>query len=71
MGVSHIRESIIYDDEGRPVGVIVPYDEWLSLHARSGLDPKRRVDASRIPGKLDWPVDPLEFQHEAREECQP
>jgi len=67
--VSHIQPSIIYDDQGKPIGVVVPYEEWLKGHKAPDANPKqakRAFRASDLVGKLDWPVDPVEFQRQVR-----
>ncbi len=72
--VSHIQPSIIYDDQGRPVGVVVPYADWLKTQKQPPAKAKERAAkrafrAGDLKGKLRWPIDPVEFQRQAREEC--
>ena len=69
--MNSIRPSVIYDDQGRPVGVVVPYDEWLKGQkkppAMASKEPiKRTLRAGELKRKLDWPVDPVEFQRQVR-----
>ena len=68
--MSHIQRSIIYDDKGRPIGVVLPYEEWVEGQKKS-ISSKRMVRASDLKGKLGWEVDPVEFQRQVREECNP
>ncbi len=70
--MSHIRESILYDDDGNPIGVVVPYERWLRAKAaaKSGrTKAKRTFRAAELKGKLSWPADPVEFQRQVRQEC--
>ena len=72
--VSHVQRSIIYDDQGWPIGVVVPYDEWLKDQKKPPAKAKRAAAkkvfrAGDVKGKLNWPVDPVEFQRQMREEC--
>lgn len=62
--MASIQRSVIYDDQGRPVGVVLPYEEWASQSKQGDT-----FKVSEIGGKLDWQVDPIEFQRQVRDEC--
>lgn len=61
--MSLIHKKILTDENKRPVAVQIDYAEWLEIEKK--LDPhtvtKPPTDLSAHVGKLDWPVDGLEY----------
>lgn len=68
--MSPIHKKILTDENKRPVAVQIDYAEWLEIEKK--LEPhtvaKPPTDLSAHVGKLDWPVDGLEYQRQVRSE---
>lgn len=64
-----IPKKILTDENMQPVAVQIDYADWLEISKRLGLDDAAvETDLSRHIGRLDWPVDGLQYQHEIRGE---
>ena len=64
----NIRKRILTDDTNRPIAVQIEYADWCKIEeALGGNEPPRPpTDLSRHIGKLNWPVDGLEYQRQVR-----
>ena len=62
-----IHKTIITDTQQNPLAVQIPYQEWLDierlLNLSSGM--KATTNLARHAGRLDWPVDGMEYQRHA------
>ena len=66
-----INKRIITDDDNHPVAVEVDYADWLRIERLLGsLDDNGppMTDLAGHAGRLDWPVDGLEYQQRMRRE---
>ncbi len=66
--MSLIHEKILTDENKRPVAVQIDYAEWLVIEKKldSQTVPKPPTNLFARVGKLDWPVDGLEYQNQMR-----
>lgn len=66
-----IRKYIVTDENNRPVAVQIDYEDWCRIEdALNGAgNAKPATDLARHIGKLDWPVDGLDYQRKIRSEC--
>ena len=64
----NIRKRIVTDEANRPVAVQIDYDDWCKIEEALGgtVAVKSPTDLARHIGKLDWPVDGLEYQQRVR-----
>ncbi len=65
-----IPKRIVTDEDMQPIAVQIEYQDWLKIQKLLELNDSEPLqsDLSRHIGRLDWPVDGLEYQHEARRE---
>ncbi len=70
--MSAITKYLVTDEQLRPIAVQIPYEEWLDIERRlNGQEnPHPPTDLSRHAGRLDWPLDGLDYQQEVRSEWQ-
>lgn len=68
--MSAIHKQLVTDEEGRPVGVLIPYQDWLRIEqqlgqgmAESGGAPLRRHE-----GGIHLSEDPVTYQRRLRDE---
>jgi len=62
-----IRKRIVTDDANQPVAVEIDYEDWCRIEQALGRpESKPPTDLARHLGKLDWPVDGLEYQRQLR-----
>ncbi len=65
-----VRKRVIVDEANRPVAVQIDYEDWQkieqALNASGATKPP--TDLARHIGRLDWPVDGLEYQRRVRSE---
>ena len=64
----NIRKRILTDEANRPIAVQIEYADWCKIEEALGGNgtEKPPTDLARHIGKLDWPVDGLEYQREIR-----
>jgi len=70
LSMHRIRKHIVTDEDNHPVAVQIDYEDWRRIEdalCRAG-NAKPPTDLSRHIGKLDWPVDGLEYQGKVRSE---
>ena len=65
-----VRKKIVTDEAMRPVAVQIDYEDWIGIARALGLESANPpiTDLSAHSGRLDWPVDGLEYQHSVRSE---
>ncbi|MFH0982147.1 MAG: hypothetical protein V2A79_11470 [Planctomycetota bacterium] len=65
-----IRKRIVTNENMQPVAVQIEYADWLRIERLLDLrgDGKALTDLSRHVGRLDWPIDGLEYQRRVRSE---
>lgn len=65
-----LQKQFVTDEEGRPVGVLVPYEEWLRIERQLGI--KAGADGStglqRHEGVIHIAEDPVTYQRRLRDE---
>lgn len=68
--MQYVARKLVTDEEMRPVAVQIDYADWLEIEQRLTLPHPLResTDLARHIGKLDWPVDGLEYQRQMRSE---
>ncbi len=65
-----ILKKILTDENMRPVAVQIDYADWVEIERalRLGDNGRQPTDLARHIGRLDWPVDGLEYQQGFRGE---
>jgi len=65
-----IHKQLVTDEEGRPVGVLIPYEEWLRIEQQlgdsagaNGIEQFRRHE-----GGIRLSEDPVVYQRRLRDE---
>jgi hypothetical protein len=68
--MSMIRKQLVTDEEGRPVGVLIPYEEWLRIERRlEDVAPAIGVEQlQRHEGIIHLAEDPVSYQRRLRDE---
>jgi hypothetical protein len=68
--MSTIHKQLVTDEEGRPVGVLIPYEEWLHIEQQlggaagvNGIEQLRRHE-----GMTRLSEDPVAYQRRLRDE---
>ena len=68
--MSTIHKQLVTDEEGSPVGVFIPYEEWLRIEqqlggaaAGNGIEQLRRHE-----GMIRLSEDPVAYQRRLRDE---
>jgi len=68
--MSAIHKQLVTDEEGRPVGVLIPYEEWLLIEQQlsgtavaGGIEQLRRHE-----GMIHLSEDPVVYQRRLRDE---
>lgn len=65
-----ISKRILTDEDMQPVAVQIEYEDWLKIEKLLELQDSAPAsgDLSRHVGRLDWPVDGLDYQQLTRRE---
>ena len=65
-----VPKKIVTDENMHPVAVQIEYSDWLRIEKVLGSQTiaSPATDLSRHSGRLNWPVDGLEYQRKARSE---
>ena len=63
-----IRKQIVTDDQNRPVGVLIKYQDWLRLEQALKLTTDHSASLSKLAGTIKLSRDPLKYQQEIRNE---
>jgi hypothetical protein len=68
--ISAIHKQLVTDEEGRPVGVLIPYEEWLRIEQQlSGVASAYGVEQLRhYEGVIRLSEDPVAYQRRLRDE---
>ena len=68
--MSTIHKQLVTDEEGRPVGVFIPYEEWLRIEQQlSGAASAHGVEQLRHhEGVIRLSEDPVAYQRRLRDE---
>ena len=68
--MSTIHKQLVTDEKGRPVGVLIPYEEWLRIEQQlgsaagaNGIEQLRRHE-----GSIRLSEDPVAYQRRLRDE---
>jgi hypothetical protein len=68
--MSTIHKQLVTDEEGRPVGVLISYEEWLRIKQQlggavtaNGIEQLRRHE-----GAIHLSEDPVAYQRRLRDE---
>ena len=68
--MSTIHKQLVTDEEWRPVGVLIPYEEWLRIEQQlgsaagaNGIEQLRRHE-----GTIRLSEDPVAYQRRLRDE---
>lgn len=68
--MSTIHKQLVTDEEGRPVGVLIPYEEWLrieqQLGAATGANGTKQLQSHE--GAIHLSEDPIAYQRRLRDE---
>jgi hypothetical protein len=66
-----IHKQLVTDEEGRPVGVLIPYEEWLRIEQQLG-NATAAIGIERLrchEGMIHLSEDPVAYQRRLRDEC--
>ena len=65
-----VPKKIVTDENMRPVAVQINYGDWLRIERALGSQTSVRppTNLARHAGRLDWPLDGLEYQRKVRSE---
>jgi hypothetical protein len=67
--MSVIHKQLVTDEEGRPVGVLIPYEEWLRIEQQlSGAAAHGGEQLRRYEGIIRLSEDPVTYQRRLRDE---
>ena len=68
--MSAIHKQLVTDEEGRPVGVLIPYEEWLRIdHQLSGTAAAHGIEQlQRHEDMIHLSEDPVVYQRRLRDE---
>lgn len=68
--MAEIHKRILTDKQMNPVAVQIDYEEWLEIERLLHLSGsgKATTNLASHMGRLDWPVDGLEYQRQVRSE---
>ena len=65
-----IHKQLVTDEKGRPVGVLIPYEEWLRIEQQLGsaVAVEGGVPLRRHEGMIHLSEDPVAYQRRLRDE---
>jgi hypothetical protein len=68
--MSTIHKQLVTDEEGRPVGVLIPYEEWLRIEQQLGstVAVEEKGQLHRHEGLIRLSEDPVVYQRRLRDE---
>jgi|GEM_PF-459417 len=68
--MSPLHKQLVTDEQGRPVGVLIPYEEWLRIEQQlgitSGADGSAQLQCHE--GVIHLAEDPVVYQRRLRDE---
>lgn len=68
--MSTIHKQLVTDEQGRPIGVLIPYEEWLRIEQQLGIatEPNGNAKLQRHEGVIHLAEDPVACQRRLRDE---
>ena len=68
--MSTIHKQLVTDEQGRPVGVLIPYEEWLRIEQQLGVETgaKGSTQLQCHEGVIHLAEDPVSYQRRLRDE---
>ena len=66
-----IHKQILTDEQGEPIGVHIPYREWLLIEKQLGLRSSDQAEAKNLQrhaGTIRLTQDPVQYQQQMRDE---
>lgn len=68
--MSTIHKQLVTDEEGRPVGVLIPYEEWLRIEQQleGATEAKGARQLQDHEGAIQLSEDPIIYQRRLRDE---
>ncbi|BAZ10463.1 hypothetical protein NIES4071_22790 [Calothrix sp. NIES-4071] len=66
-----IPKKIVTDEAMRPVAVLIDYQDWQRIEQILNAyqsDEQTSVDLNRYAGSINLSQEPLEYQHQSRDE---
>ena len=68
--MSTIHKQLVTDEEGCPVGVLIPYEEWLRIEQQLGraVAVEEKGQLHRHEGVIHLSEDPVVYQRRLRDE---
>jgi len=64
-----IKKQIVTDESMRPVAVLINYEDWQAIEKiLAAYQPQADASLAAFAGVIQFPVDPLEYQQQIREE---
>ena len=68
--MSAIHKQFVTDEEGRPVSVLIPYEEWLRIERQLGgaAEGNGTQQLRRHAGVIHLSEDPVAYQRRLRDE---
>ena len=68
--MSAIHKQLVTDEKGRPVGVLIPYEEWLLIEKQlGGVAAAHGIEQlQRHEGMIHLSEDPVVYQRRLRDE---
>jgi len=65
-----IHKQILTDENGHPIGVLIPYKEWLSIERQlpKTFDSDDSTRLQQYAGKVQLKEDPVSYQQHCRNE---
>jgi hypothetical protein len=66
-----IHKQILTNENGEPVGVLIPYQEWLDIEKKLDASTEGKASAKnlqRYAGSIRLKKDPLKYQQQIRDE---
>lgn len=68
--MSAIHKQLVTDEQGRPVGVLIPYEEWLRIEQQLGIaaGSNGSTQLQGHEGVIHLAEDPVAYQRRLRDE---
>lgn len=68
--MSPLHKQLVTDEQGRPVGVLIPYEEWLRIEQQLGVAAgiNGGTQLQRHEGVVHLAEDPVAYQRRLRDE---
>lgn len=68
--MSTIHKQLVTDEKGRPVGVLIPYEEWLRIERQldDAVEAGKTEQLQRHKGVIHLSEDPVAYQRRLRDE---